>query len=167
MYKLHLNNFRSFIEQDFNFSRINILIGENSGGKSSLLKFLLSLKQTLDSPLESNLKLKGDYTDLGNYKEVIYNKNSKNTLDFSFSDSNNYVCFFKKAYLEIKEMNDSAKEQIDKLLPIVENSNTRVSFGLNHKLDDHSSIKTVIENDVIGKIEIIQKENQEETFKYR
>lgn len=167
MYKLHLNNFRSFIEQDFNFSRINILIGENSGGKSSLLKFLLSLKQTLDSPLESNLKLKGDYTDLGNYKEVIYNKNSKNTLDFSFSDSNNYVCFFKKAYLEIKEMNDSAKEQIDKLLPIVENSNTRVSFGLNDKLDDHSSIKTVIENDVIGKIEIIQKENQEETFKYR
>ncbi|MBC7554810.1 MAG: AAA family ATPase, partial [Taibaiella sp.] len=36
MYKLHLNNFRSFVNQDLEFSRINILIGENSSGKSSL-----------------------------------------------------------------------------------------------------------------------------------
>ncbi|MGO4710741.1 AAA family ATPase, partial [Chryseobacterium sp. 2TAF14] len=65
MFDLSINNFRSFKNQSFKFSRINILIGENSGGKSSLLKFLLSLKQTIESPYEVNLKLKGDYTDLG------------------------------------------------------------------------------------------------------
>ncbi|MGB1038028.1 MAG: AAA family ATPase, partial [Bacteroidia bacterium] len=57
MFNLNLHNFRSFQNQKFNFSRINIFIGENSGGKSSLLKFLLSLKQTLESPNEFNLKL--------------------------------------------------------------------------------------------------------------
>lgn len=167
MYNLKLNNFRSFINQEFNFSRINILIGENSGGKSSLLKFLLSLKQTLDSPLESNLKLKGDYTDLGNYKEVIYNKNSKNNLEFSFSDKKNYIDFFKETYLEINGKEEETTTQIEKVISKVKDSETSIYFELNDKLDDHSSIKTIIENEVLGRIEIIQIENQEDTFKYR
>lgn len=165
MFNLSINNFRSFLNQDFNFSRINILIGENSGGKSSLLKFLLSLKQTLDSPLESNLKLKGDYTDLANYKEVIYNKNSNNLLEFSFSDTLNYINFFKEINNEITEK--QGKVKIQYVIEKVQESETKISFQLNDKLDNHSSIKTIIENTVLGKIEIIQIENQEETFKYR
>lgn len=167
MYNLNINNFRSFLNQDFNFSRINILIGENSGGKSSLLKFLLSLKQTLDSPLESNMKLTGDYTDLGNYKEVIYNKDSKNNLEFTFSDNLGYVNYYKENYLEINERQTKTKNQINKVLRKVKESETKIYFRLNDKLDDHSSIVTIIENEVLGKIEIIQVQKQEENFKSR
>ncbi|MCG8838854.1 AAA family ATPase [Tenacibaculum dicentrarchi] len=54
MFKYTLNNFRSYNNQQFDFKRINILIGENSGGKSSLIKSLLSLKQTIENPDASN-----------------------------------------------------------------------------------------------------------------
>ncbi len=58
MFNLNIHNYRSFQNQNLKFSRINILIGENSGGKSSLLKFLLALKQTIDSPVKLILNSK-------------------------------------------------------------------------------------------------------------
>ncbi len=54
MFNLRINNFRSFQDQDFDFSRINILIGENSGGKSSLLNLLLGFL-----PYRGSLKVNG------------------------------------------------------------------------------------------------------------
>ena len=94
MFNLNINNFRSFQEQDFNFSRINILIGENSGGKSSLIKFLLACKQTLKSQVESNFKLKGNLVDLGNYDEMIYQKESNRDLKFKFSNTGKICTIF-------------------------------------------------------------------------
>ena len=55
---LNIHNFRSFQNQDFNFSKVNILIGENSGGKSSLLKFLLPII-SLKSNNDEKFKLYG------------------------------------------------------------------------------------------------------------
>jgi len=168
MFNLHVNNFRSFLNQDFEFSKINIFIGENSGGKSSLLKFLLALKQTIDASTESNLKLKGDYTDLGNYKEVIYQKNSENNLCFSFADRQNYIDFFEENIFDVNERNEDKRPFIENLIKRTIGSETKITFELNDKLDDHSSIKTVINNEILGKIEILQNESDnEETFKYR
>lgn len=94
MFKLKVHNYRSFQSQEFNFSRINILIGENSGGKSSLLKLLLALKQTLDSPSEGNLKLNGDYTNLGNFDEVVYYRKKNRKIKIGFESDVNYFQFF-------------------------------------------------------------------------
>ncbi|HWY10784.1 MAG TPA: AAA family ATPase [Bacteroidia bacterium] len=81
--KIGIDNFRSFKGQEFGFSKVNILIGENSAGKSSLLKFILALKQTMNKG--TNLKLHGEYVDLGNYQEVIYYHELSNKLRFSFN----------------------------------------------------------------------------------
>lgn len=163
MFNLNLNNFRSFKNQELKFSKINILIGENSGGKSSLLKFLLALKQTVDNPLESNLKLKGDYTDLGNYNEMIYNRDSKNNLEFSFSELQDYPDYFLKL---INEHQDITTEKADLIKDIIKefiNDETKISIVLNNKLEEHSSIVSSIYNKKIGKLEITQfeKENEE------
>ena len=66
---------------------MNILIGENSSGKSSLIKFFLALKQTFEVPnnKESNFTLTGEYADLGNYKETIYYHNEDLPLEFGFT----------------------------------------------------------------------------------
>lgn len=163
MFNLNIHNFRSFQNQNFNFSKVNILIGENSGGKSSLLKFLLSLKQTLESPDEFNLKLKGDFTDLGNYEEVIYNKKKKSNLDFKFSNKEEYFDFFIKAIESIEYK--AEKDTLKKIIKIIEgnqNYNTDIQLVLSNKLDEHSSIKTIIKNENIGEIEIIQKESKED-----
>lgn len=158
MFNLKLHNFRGFKNQQLNFSRINILIGENSGGKSSLLKFLLSLKQTLISSQEVNLKLKGDLTDLGNYKEVIYNKKKNSKIKFKFSNKEEYFHYF-------LEMIQAFEGPFDKknLILIRKNiksyitNETTVEFTLTNKLDKHKSIKTKFSNKSIGTLEIIQK----------
>ena len=57
MFKLTLNNYRGFLKEEFDFSRINILIGENSSGKSSLLKLLLSFKESMENPNDKEINL--------------------------------------------------------------------------------------------------------------
>jgi AAA15 family ATPase/GTPase len=103
--QLYLDNFRSFKDQNFQFSKINILIGENSSGKSSILKFFLALKQSLQSFQNRsaiNLTLQGDYVDLGNYEEMIYYHEIENKLSFSFTYGTDYPNFFKD-YLELPD----------------------------------------------------------------
>lgn len=158
--KFNINNFRNFDNQDLEFSRVNILIGENSGGKSSLLKFLLSLKQTIDSPLESNLKLRGDYTDLGNYQEVIKDKIKSKKLSFSYSDKQKYLEFFLKFVNKFeKEDEDAETKIIINLLNSVEklNASTDIKFTLSSILNNHKNISTEISNEAFGNIKISSK----------
>ncbi len=162
--EINIHNFRNFDNQKLKFSRVNILIGENSGGKSSLLKFLLSLKQTIDSPIESNLKLRGDYTDLGNYQEVVKNKEKTKKIEFGFKDNEQCIQYFLN-FTEKFDKKDEEKETkviIDLLNSVIENnSSTSVHFTLDSILNDHQNIATVIQNDSIGKIIIKSKKNED------
>ena len=156
MFKTQINNFRSFDHETFSFSRINILIGENSGGKSSLLKFFLALKQTLELPFESNLKLRGDLTDLGNYKEVIRNKDEKKNLEFGFSSNEDYLNYFINFYNSIvgKQEPEEVFSITDLLNSLSPDDETSINFILSSSLNNHQSIKTTISNKKIGKISI-------------
>lgn len=157
MFNLNINNFRSFQEQDFNFSRINILIGENSGGKSSLIKFLLACKQTLNSQVESNFKLKGNLIDLGNYEEMIYQKESNRDLKFKFSNTVKYAQYFTDNYEHYIDFDEDEKKR-KSLFKIIEkyiNEETSVEFTINKNLSIHNSIKTIFSNAKAGTLEII------------
>jgi predicted ATPase len=163
MFNLTVHNYRSFLNQNFNFSRINILIGENSGGKSSLLKLLLALKQTLDSPTEVNLKLTGDFTDLGNYEEVVYYKKKNKKINIGFETGEKYFDFF-LVFLNslIKDLPKTKANQVKKILNIYKGSKTNISFEFSSKLNDHTTIKTVFKNALIGTLEIVQKKGNVE-----
>lgn len=163
MFNLTVNNYRSFLKQELEFSRINILIGENSGGKSSLLKLLLALKQTLDSPLEGNLKLTGDLTDLGNYEEVVYYKKKNKNITISFEILEKYFDYFLEIIHDLEaEASASKMNRIVKIISPLRESKTKINFELTSKLSDHSTIKTIITNEAIGKLEIIQKKGKDD-----
>ncbi|MBL7916180.1 MAG: DUF3696 domain-containing protein [Bacteroidia bacterium] len=166
MFNLFLHNYRSFQKQKLNFSRVNIFIGENSGGKSSLLKLLLTLKQTLDSPSEVNLKLSGDLTDLGNFDEVVYYKKKNRKIVVGFDDELNYNSYFEDflGLLDEHENLEVNKANTDKLKSEFANSKTSILFEFSSKLNEHSSIKTVIKNSKLGSVEILQAKGKEDAI---
>jgi hypothetical protein len=69
---LDLRNFKSWREAKIDFAPINGLFGTNSSGKSSLIQFLLMLKQTREERDRSTvLQLNGPYVELGQYSDFI------------------------------------------------------------------------------------------------
>ncbi len=168
MRKISINNFRGFKNQQFNFSKVNILIGENSGGKSSFLKFLLALKQTILEK-DINLKLYGKFVDLGNYKEIIYEHNDNNNLSFSFDfNSVDYFDFYFWYILQVaEEFEDKQKDIFEKQVKgyIGEGIHypTTIKLKLNKNLNNHHVIKIEFSNNFLGKVQIEHKPPQNKT----
>ena len=68
---IRMQNFRAFqTEVSIRVRPITVLVGRNSAGKSSLLKFLLMLRQTLDSQSESFFVTEGRHVQLGIWKDI-------------------------------------------------------------------------------------------------
>ncbi len=149
MFKLKLQNFRGFLDNEFTFSRVNILIGENSAGKSSLLKFLLALKQSLRVPnsRDYNLTFSGEDVDLGNYEEIIYNHEVDRNLSFSFEFGKEYVDFLNENVPTLTKITGEI------------NTPTTISFEISQDLSNHGNVRTMIKNETIGKLEIIPNPN--------
>jgi predicted ATPase len=81
--QLTLENFKCFkTEKTFDFSRLTILTGANSSGKSSVIHAILLALQSQDFP--NNLSTNGDFVQLGDFKEISNNHNSKNLINLSF-----------------------------------------------------------------------------------
>lgn len=69
---LDLRNFKSWREAKIDFAPITGLFGTNSSGKSSLIQFLLMLKQTREERDRSTvLQLNEPYVELGQYSDII------------------------------------------------------------------------------------------------
>jgi len=78
---LEVKNFKSIKGKKFQFRNLNILLGLNGQGKSSLIQGLLLLRQSND--LRNNLgwlKLRGDYVNIGNSKDAFYQYAKKDNL---------------------------------------------------------------------------------------
>lgn len=73
---------------------ITIFVGENSSGKSSLLRFIPVLAQTFQEDVITPLLFFGKMIDYGNYESVSYNSEGK-SLEFEFVIDN----FFNKSNL--------------------------------------------------------------------
>lgn len=73
--KLYVENFKSWKKLDIKLGQITGLFGTNSSGKSSLLQFLLLLKQTknaTDRGLVLDFGGPGQLVNLGSYRDVIH-----------------------------------------------------------------------------------------------
>lgn len=73
--EIALDKFKSFEQLDsLEIKPITILCGANSSGKSSVIKSILSLKQSYESEsARNNMIMNGKYVNNGNMKSVIYN----------------------------------------------------------------------------------------------
>lgn len=97
--ELNLRNFKCFESVDIPLKQVNILTGINGMGKSTVIQSLLLLKQSCqDSDGFIGLKLNGNYTNLGNGQDVLYEKASKDEIEIGFH-VNNISINFSFAYL--------------------------------------------------------------------
>lgn len=77
---LVLRNFKAWKKLDIKFGQVTGLFGTNSSGKSSLLQWLLMLKQTknaTDRGLVLDFGGMGDYVNLGTYNDIIHSHNDE------------------------------------------------------------------------------------------
>ncbi|MGN6269676.1 MAG: DUF3696 domain-containing protein [Sphingomonas sp.] len=83
--QLRVDRFKSWPKLDIQFKPITLLYGSNSSGKSSILQFLLLLKQTKDST-DSQVVLDfgndESLVDLGSYKDAVFQHDDKEPMDW-------------------------------------------------------------------------------------
>ncbi len=83
--KIRIKNFKCFQDTgELDIRPLTFLVGPNSSGKSSLLKALLTLKQTVDSTDFQNALIANDkWIQLGAYPEFVYKGESMRNIDIS------------------------------------------------------------------------------------
>ncbi len=84
--QLHLENFKTWAQADLAFGKVTGFFGTNSSGKSSLIQFLLLLKQTKEATDRGvALGLNGQYVSLGIFKDMIYSHDEARSLPWRLS----------------------------------------------------------------------------------
>ena len=87
--ELKISNFRIFDDEvTVRFRPITVLIGRNSSGKSSIIKFLLMLQQSMDPGRSQFLTAEGDRVNLGVFAELRNSLTSKRSLTFELAVRN-------------------------------------------------------------------------------
>ncbi len=80
--RFRFTNFKSWADADVPCGRITGVFGTNSSGKTSLLQFLLLLKQTREATDRLvSLELNGDYVQLGTVGDAIHGHDETRTID--------------------------------------------------------------------------------------
>lgn len=83
---LRFTNFKSWVSADLSCGSVTGIFGTNSSGKSSLIQFLLLLKQTKDATDRAvSLELNGDFVQLGTIRDAINQHDETLSIDFSLS----------------------------------------------------------------------------------
>ncbi len=87
--KLRLRNFKAWEDTgEIRLAPITVFFGSNSSGKSSLLEFLLMLRQTSESPDRRRVLHPGDRStpvELGTYRDLIHNHDLTRRISFDLN----------------------------------------------------------------------------------
>ena len=114
--KITFSNYKAFDYATIDIRPINVFLGANSIGKSSILQLLLMLQQTALSPnYKSPLRLNGSYVSLGECINLLKGKDpnkklkfeleiDKETKDVQFFFSNIIETYFKPIIIDFKAL---------------------------------------------------------------
>ena len=84
---LTIGNFKAWRNVELEFAPVTGFFGTNSSGKSSLLQFLLMLKQTknaTDRRIVLDFGSESGFVNLGTYKDVIHDQDANDSMCWSF-----------------------------------------------------------------------------------
>jgi len=84
--KMHITNFKCFESLSLEMKNLNILMGLNGMGKSTVMQSLLLLRQSFQENGLSALKLNGRYVKLGNGNDILYEKAEEEIIRFQLTD---------------------------------------------------------------------------------
>ena len=92
MFSLGISNLRRLKHvEPIAFKPITVLVGRNSSGKSSFLRSLPLLRQSLLTRTSSPILWYGDYVDFGDYTTAVRDNSSNHSIVFSFTLDHLYV----------------------------------------------------------------------------
>jgi len=83
IHRISLKNFKCFKETDVELSRITVLTGENSSGKSSLIYGILAPFQSNGFPFY--LSPNGKYVNMGDFRNISFNNSINNEIEIDTS----------------------------------------------------------------------------------
>lgn len=84
MDKLRLRNYRCFDDTgDIELKPITLLLGANSSGKSSFIKFFPLLQQSLETRVNGLFLWDGQYVDFKDFKNTVRNGNGEIVIDYT------------------------------------------------------------------------------------
>ena len=161
MFDIRVKNFRKFKDEKFRFKKFNMLYGVNSGGKSSVLKLLLALKESIDqSNWENNITFNSSLTGLSSFSEVVRNNDRNANIEIDISiGRKDFLPFFKK---ETKEMDLAS---VSKQAVVKTNHNTSIKYVFSREVGNPGSFNVVIKNKGIGEL-FIQPMNHADIISY-
>ena len=85
---IRVKNLRSIVDSgNFRINNINLLLGKNSSGKSSILRMFPMIAESAKNELRGPLMWKSEYYDFGNFRNALNNKVplSTGSMEFEFS----------------------------------------------------------------------------------
>jgi predicted ATPase len=84
LFSFRLENVKAFVDTGFiEIKPINIFVGKNSSGKSSLIRFPVMLSQTFSEDVFTPFLFFGKQIDYGNFDDVVHNRGG-DVVSFSF-----------------------------------------------------------------------------------
>lgn len=91
--ELQIKNFKSLRDISLKSTNLNLMMGLNSMGKSSIIQSMLLLRQSYEKfMMLTRLLLNGDLISLGNTKDVFFqNAGNDELLSFYLSDGKQYI----------------------------------------------------------------------------
>lgn len=93
--KLEIKNFKCFESLELNLKPLNVLMGLNGMGKSTVIQSLLLLRQSYQENDLSGLKLNGNYVMLGNGSDILSEQSENEKIEFCIKEDAGHlrVCF--------------------------------------------------------------------------
>ncbi len=85
MKSFRIKNIKSFLDSGtIDIAPLTIFVGQNSCGKSTLLRFPVVLAQSFFTSNDTSLVLAGKYVDYGFFRDVVHNQSGE-TISYEFS----------------------------------------------------------------------------------
>lgn len=86
--RIKLTNFKCFQTLDLDLKPLNVLMGLNGMGKSTLIQSLLLLRQSYQETDLNQLKLNGSLVSLGNGSDILFERADRDCIEFElYEDS--------------------------------------------------------------------------------
>lgn len=161
MFTLNINNFRGFTKEDINLSKLNVLIGENSGGKSSFIKFLLLLKQSMETPSKDRkINVDGHLIDLGSYDKFIKYNSKEKSFEFTLKTDEEYLNY----YIYFMDISDDKLDEFVKKFQYLLKEKVELTFTFKKEDNDFFTNYINIKHKNIGSISIEIENKKNEPF---
>ncbi|WP_113661469.1 DUF3696 domain-containing protein [Pedobacter nanyangensis] len=88
--KIRVRNFKCYDELEVQLSKITLLTGANSSGKSSFLYSILSAVQSREFPFQFSPN--GKYVNMGDFTEIVHSHKRENVITLEFEYQNDSDC---------------------------------------------------------------------------